>query len=57
MLKISQITQKGQKRRNRETKSRGNKQKANNKMICLKGSMAIITSKVNGLNINFKRQN
>ena len=57
MLKISQITQKVQKRRNRETKSRGNKQKANNKTICLKGSMAIITSNVNGLNINFKRQN
>ena len=33
MLKISQITQKVQKRRNRETKSRGNKQKANNKTI------------------------
>ena len=55
ILKISKITQKGQKRRNRGTKSRGNKQKANNKMICLKESMAIITLNVNGLNINFKR--
>ena len=55
ILKISKITQKGQKRRNRGTKSRGNKQKANNKTICLKERMAIITLNVNGQNINFKR--
>ena len=49
ILKISQITQKGQKRRNRGTKSRGNKQKANNKMVNVNLNTSVITLRVKDL--------